>query len=189
MHAVCAEGCLVCSTPTPPLTLNPNPLPPLQVTGWTKKLPQYLPWLKRSSPYYNLISDESQVWQGEQRDAQGCPAAGGCSLGMPHEQLKGTQLLLDARLLPHTNQQHPCSPHLFSAELNMAYSQHEIVSDFVRPTLMWLEARGKANLTALVNQYSLNQNIGALVHAQSAAIGLGDRCLGGVSAPQSAQPQ
>lgn len=82
------------------------------------------------------------------------------------------------------------SPHLFSAELNMAYSQHEIVSDFVRPTLMWLEARGKANLTALVNQYSLNQNIGAQLklHAQWAAIGLGDRCLRGVSAPQSAQP-
>lgn len=34
------------------------------------------------------------------------------------------------------------------------------MSDFVRPTLMWLEAKGKANLTTLVNQYSLNQNIG-----------------------------
>jgi hypothetical protein len=83
---------------------------PRKVTGWTKKLPTYLPWLTRSSPYYNLISDESQVWQ----------------------------------------------------ELNLAYSQHEIVSDHVRPTLMWLEARGRANLTALVNQYSLNQNIACL---------------------------
>lgn len=24
-----------------------------------------LPWLKRDSPYYNLISDESQIWQCE----------------------------------------------------------------------------------------------------------------------------
>lgn len=27
------------------------------------------------------------------------------------------------------------------AELNMAYSQHEIVGDYVRPTLMWLESQ------------------------------------------------
>ncbi len=58
---------------------------------------------------------------------------------------------------PRPNQVHTAA---LPAELNLAYSQHEIVSDFVRPTLMWLEAKGKANLTALVNQYSLNQNIG-----------------------------
>lgn len=41
------------------------PAEPLQKTNWTKELPKYLPWLKRTSPYYNLISDESQIWQGE----------------------------------------------------------------------------------------------------------------------------
>ena len=59
---------------------HPN-CPPSQVTGWTKKLPTYLPWLTRNSPYYNLISDESQVWQGECGGGkQGCasePAQGG----------------------------------------------------------------------------------------------------------------
>lgn len=38
----------------------------LQNTEWTKKLASSLKWLKRGSPYYNLISDESQVWQGAQ---------------------------------------------------------------------------------------------------------------------------
>ena len=40
------------------------PALPVQSDGWTKELPKYLPWLKRTSPYYNLISDESQIWQG-----------------------------------------------------------------------------------------------------------------------------
>ncbi|KAL4458456.1 hypothetical protein ABPG75_013321 [Micractinium tetrahymenae] len=31
--------------------------------GWILQLPKYLPWLKRTDPYYNLISDESQIWQ------------------------------------------------------------------------------------------------------------------------------
>ncbi|PRW59841.1 hypothetical protein C2E21_1509 [Chlorella sorokiniana] len=79
-------------------------------TEWTKKLANALKWLRRDSPYYNLISDESQVWQ----------------------------------------------------ELNLAYSQHEIVSDYVRPTLMWLEQRGNANLNALVQQYSLNGTLRCL---------------------------
>ena len=30
-----------------------------------KALPKFVPWLDRNSPYYNLISDESQIWQGE----------------------------------------------------------------------------------------------------------------------------
>lgn len=37
----------------------------LQKRGWITQLPKYLPWLKRTDPYYNLISDESQIWQGE----------------------------------------------------------------------------------------------------------------------------
>lgn len=49
----------------------------LQNTGWTQKLQQYVPWLKRGSPYYNLISDESQVWQGEELD-QHCPGTTTC---------------------------------------------------------------------------------------------------------------
>ncbi len=40
-----------------------------QKRGWINQLPKYLPWLKRSSPYYNLISDESQIWQGEAAEA------------------------------------------------------------------------------------------------------------------------
>lgn len=35
----------------------------------------------------------------------------------------------------------PSSPCLCLPELNMAYSQHEIVGDYVRPTLMWLESK------------------------------------------------
>jgi hypothetical protein len=37
----------------------------LQSTGWTKKIAKILTWIKRDSPYYNMISDESQIWQGE----------------------------------------------------------------------------------------------------------------------------
>ena len=36
----------------------------------------------------------------------------------------------------------------------MAWSWHEIVADFVRPTLMWLEKKGRANLQSLVRRYS-----------------------------------
>ncbi|KAL4422147.1 hypothetical protein ABPG77_006836 [Micractinium sp. CCAP 211/92] len=82
--------------------------------GWTKELPKYLPWLKRTSPYYNLISDESQIWQ----------------------------------------------------ELNLAWSWHEIVSDYVRPTLVWLEKKGKADLDALVKQYDLHGNLRCLTENQ-----------------------
>jgi hypothetical protein len=46
---------------TPPLLSLPVPV---QNRGWIKLLAKILPWLKRSDPYYNLISDESQIWQG-----------------------------------------------------------------------------------------------------------------------------
>jgi len=78
--------------------------------GWIKQLPMFLPWLKRSDPYYNLISDESQIWQS----------------------------------------------------LNLAWAWHEIISDFVRPTLEWLEKRGKADLDALVKKYDLKGNLRCL---------------------------
>ena len=56
--------------PVPPLpAVHPChlPLPParlLQRRGWTKKLAKYLPWLKKGT-VFNLVSDESQIWQGE----------------------------------------------------------------------------------------------------------------------------
>lgn len=34
--------------------------------------------------------------------------------------------------------------------------------DYVRPTLMWLESRGKANLNALVQRYSLEGKLACL---------------------------
>lgn len=56
----------------------------------------------------------------------------------------------------------PCLPltrlplaSLRPAALNVAWSWHEIVSDYVRPTLMWMEAKGKANLAALVSAWCL----------------------------------
>lgn len=47
-------------------------------------------------------------------------------------------------------------------ELNVAFSMHEGVADYVRPTLMWLESRGKANLNALVQRYSLEGKLACL---------------------------
>ncbi|KAL4431781.1 hypothetical protein ABPG77_002997 [Micractinium sp. CCAP 211/92] len=47
-------------------------------------------------------------------------------------------------------------------ELNVAWSMHEGVADYVRPALMWLESRGKANLNALVQRYSLNGTLSCL---------------------------
>ena len=48
----------------------------------------------------------------------------------------------------------------------MAWSQHEIVADFVRPTLMWLEAKGKgATLNSLVKKFSLNGNLRCLTES------------------------
>ncbi|KAL4440448.1 hypothetical protein ABPG75_003449 [Micractinium tetrahymenae] len=47
-------------------------------------------------------------------------------------------------------------------ELNVAWSLHEGVADYVRPTLMWLESRGKANLNALVKRYSLDGRLSCL---------------------------
>ena len=43
----------------------------LQNTEWTQKLAKALSWLRRDSPYYNLISDESQVWQGASKFDRG----------------------------------------------------------------------------------------------------------------------
>ena len=103
----------VCACPSSPAHPRPRPrltVRPPQKRGWITKLPKFLPWIKRDSPYYNLISDESQIWQ----------------------------------------------------ELNLAWSWHEIVSDCVRPTLMWLEAKGKADLAALVHQFNLYENIRCL---------------------------
>ena len=110
-----------------------RPLPRLpllrQVTGWTKKLPKYVPWLTRDSPYYNLISDESQIWQG----AWGRCRAEPRSPARPSWPARWPP----ARPSP-CRPACPCGWSLPSrlAELNLAYSQHEIVSDYVRPTLM-----------------------------------------------------
>ena len=46
--------------------------------------------------------------------------------------------------------------------MNLAYSMHEIVSDFVRPTLMWLESKGRSDLNTLVRQYSVGSRISCL---------------------------
>ncbi|PSC68342.1 heat shock 70 kDa 17 isoform A [Micractinium conductrix] len=47
-------------------------------------------------------------------------------------------------------------------ELNMAWSWHEIVSDFVRPSLAWFESGGRANLDKLVKDMDLKGNIRCL---------------------------
>ena len=139
-----------------------------QITGWTKQLPKYVPWLARDSPYYNLISDESQLWQGEARGAEGAgrgarderAAAAAAAAEVP---ARLPRPLGPARLPPLPTAASP-NPAILSprAELNMAWSWHEIVADYVRPTLVWMEAGGRANLSALVQQYSLNEHIGAL---------------------------
>lgn len=59
----------------------------------------------------------------------------------------------------------PFTPHMRSlpAALNLAYSQHEIVSDYVRPTLIWLERGGKgATLNNLVKRFDLYGRISCL---------------------------
>lgn len=107
----------------------------LQNTEWTKKLASALKWLKRGSPYYNLISDESQVWQGAHPAGhyQGWAAA---SNGQRHA-FPGCWLPGMAANHLHAGQVCNKTPQSASpAELNLAYSQHEIVSDYVRPTLM-----------------------------------------------------
>ena len=38
--------------------------------------------------------------------------------------------------------------------MNLAWAWHEIVSDYVRATLAWLETKGKANLAKLVAEVS-----------------------------------
>lgn len=53
----------------------------------------------------------------------------------------------------------------FPAELNVAWSWHEIVSDFVRPTLIWLDNKGKTGqvgLNSLVKKYDLQGNLRCL---------------------------
>jgi len=57
--------------------------------------------------------------------------------------------LLPQALPPHSPLSCPAAPSY--AALNLAWSWHEIVADYVRPTLMWLEARGQANLAGLVS--------------------------------------
>ena len=133
---------------TPPAPV-PCPLP--QNRQWVAELPKHVPWLSRGSPYYNLISGESQIWQG------GWVAPAPLGNGVPGD---GTSRACPPPAYPARPPTH--NP----AELNLAYSQHEIVSDYVRPTLMWLEAKGRANLAALVDQFSLNGTLRCLTETQ-----------------------
>ncbi len=167
---------------------------PLQSDGWTKELPKYLPWLKRTSPYYNLISDESQIWQGEagsQRPPSGMAQLWKLALKSMHplgirpcrHQRRATRCWGPCHRSPAALQfavpHEPCSSTLpayaclpsppagcCAAELNLAWSWHEIVSDYVRPTLVWLEKKGKADLDALVKQYDLHGNLRCLTENQ-----------------------
>lgn len=68
----------------------------------------------------------------------------------------------------------------------MAWSWHEIVSDFVRPTLMWFEAKGQADLNALVKQYSLNGNLRCLTEYKEGCPVSGGLLFGLLSRPLAA---
>ena len=41
---------------------------------------------------------------------------------------------------------------------SQAYSWHEILSDYVRPSLLWLASKGKLNMSTLVANYSTAQS-------------------------------
>lgn len=58
----------------------------------------------------------------------------------------GHRLSIAPRSLPAFAPNLPCL-----TALNVAWAWHEIVADYVRPTLMWLEKRGQDNLAALVS--------------------------------------
>jgi hypothetical protein len=146
-------------------------------TQWTAKLAKVLPWLKRTSPYYNLISDESQIWQGGWGSswlACNAPPHAACMAMLASARPGRVRLpapeCLVACVAPGSRRAHASrapAPHTCThacpAELNVAYSQHEIVSDYVRPTLMWLERGGKGTtLNSLVKRFSLNNRITCL---------------------------
>ena len=141
----------------------PRPPPRPQNRQWTEALPRLVRWIvpRDSSSPFNLVSDESQIWQGAAQAPPGAAAGSWCQHAgwRPRRRTAaGRPAGLAARAL--------CSPAAAGvhtsprpAELNMAWSQHEIVADYVRPTLMWLEARGRPaggeTLASLVAKYGL----------------------------------
>jgi hypothetical protein len=124
---------------TPPLLSLPVPV---QNRGWIKLLAKILPWLKRSDPYYNLISDESQIWQGGWGSswlACSAPPHAACMAMLASARPGRVRLpapeCLVACVAPGSRRAHASrapAPHTCThacpAELNLAWSWHEIVS-------------------------------------------------------------
>lgn len=145
--ASAAHGCCSCHThrpaiwPSPAISLPPPPSG-AQNREWTTALPKIVRWIRPGSPYYNLISDESQIWQGAL--TSGRQGWTGHRLRQWGRREATWHAYACRSCLAHRRQRAADSAAAAPpAELNMAYSQHEIVADYVRPTLMWLEARGR----------------------------------------------